>query len=68
MTLDRLTPRQRQVAELIAIGYGNKVIAARLGCSVKAVEYHIGAMIDRLALDRSLDVRVQITTRVVRAA
>lgn len=35
-----LTPRERQVAELVCDGLPNKVIAARLGISQKTVEVH----------------------------
>ena len=35
-----LTPREREVIELIVEGLGNKQIAARLGISEKTVEVH----------------------------
>lgn len=38
--LDRLTPRERQVASLVCEGLPNKVIAAQLGISQKTVEVH----------------------------
>ena len=46
MTLDsfqkkfHLTPRQRQVGELIAAGASRKEIAEKLGISVSTVEFH----------------------------
>lgn len=36
-----LTPRQREVAELVARGLSNKAIARRLEISVRTVEAHI---------------------------
>ena len=38
--LERLTPRERQVATLVCEGLPNKVIAAQLGISQKTVEVH----------------------------
>src|SRR5207237_8217617 len=39
--LDELTPREREVLQLIARGYRYKEIAARLHLSVKTVESHV---------------------------
>jgi DNA-binding NarL/FixJ family response regulator len=44
----RLTPRQREVLQLIAEGRSNKEIALLLGISAKGVEYHRAAIADRL--------------------
>ena len=38
--LGRLTPREREVAELVAEGLANKIIADRLGVTEQAVKYH----------------------------
>jgi DNA-binding NarL/FixJ family response regulator len=46
--LDRLTPRQREVLQLIAEGNTTKAIATRLGLSVKTVETHRAQLMDRL--------------------
>ncbi len=35
---DRLTPREREVMELVSVGYPNKAVAQRLGVTRKAVE------------------------------
>ena len=38
--LDRLSPREREVAQLVAAGNANKVVAAALGISEKTVHIH----------------------------
>jgi DNA-binding NarL/FixJ family response regulator len=47
----RLTPREREIIQLLAEGHRNKKIAQQLGISVKTVETH------RTALMRKIDVR-----------
>jgi DNA-binding NarL/FixJ family response regulator len=47
-SLDRLTPRQREVLQLIAEGYSTKEIAARLEVSVKTAETHRTQLMERL--------------------
>lgn len=46
--LARLTPRERQVAELVAAGKPNKVIAFALELSMKTVEVHRHNVMDKL--------------------
>lgn len=46
----RLTPRQREVLQLIAEGHSTKDIAHRLEVSVKTVETHRAQLMDRLAI------------------
>lgn len=43
--LPALTPRQAQVADLVASGLGNHDIAAALGVTVSAVEKHVSAIL-----------------------
>ena len=45
-----LTPRQREVLQLIAEGHGTKDIAARLNLSVKTVETHRAQLMERLGI------------------
>jgi DNA-binding NarL/FixJ family response regulator len=45
-----LTPRQREVLQLIAEGRSAKQIAATLGISVKTVEFHKAAIMGELGL------------------
>ncbi|MBI4277581.1 MAG: response regulator transcription factor [Armatimonadetes bacterium] len=46
--LDRLTPRQREVLQLIAEGHSTRDIAKRLHLSVKTVETHRAQLMERL--------------------
>lgn len=48
--LDRLTPREAEVLELVAQGASNASIAARLVLSERAVEKHITAILTKLDL------------------
>jgi DNA-binding NarL/FixJ family response regulator len=48
--LDQLTPREREVLQLIARGYRYKEIAARLHLSVKTIESHVSAVLRKLQL------------------
>ena len=46
--LDLLTPRQREILQLIAEGHATRAIAARLHLSVKTVETHRAQLMERL--------------------
>lgn len=46
--LGRLTPRERDIVELMAQGHTNAAISARLYVSQSAVEKHINAIFDKL--------------------
>jgi DNA-binding NarL/FixJ family response regulator len=48
--LDQLTPREREVLQLIARGYLYKEIALELGISAKTVEAHVSAVLRKLQL------------------
>jgi DNA-binding NarL/FixJ family response regulator len=45
-----LTPRQRQILQLIAEGHGTRQIAERLHVSVKTVETHRAQLMERLGI------------------
>jgi DNA-binding NarL/FixJ family response regulator len=47
---DELTPRQREILQLIAEGHSTKEIAAKLGVSPKTVEAHRAQMFGRLKI------------------
>jgi DNA-binding NarL/FixJ family response regulator len=46
----KLTPREREVLQLIARGYMYKEIAARLHLSVKTIEAHVSSVLRKLQL------------------
>lgn len=48
--IDTLSPRERQVLEALVAGQPNKVVAFRLGISVRTVEVHRSRMMDRLGV------------------
>jgi non-specific serine/threonine protein kinase len=60
--LPLLTPRQLEVARLIAEGMSNKEIAARITRSERTVEGHVEQICNRLGFNS----RVQIAAWVVR--
>jgi DNA-binding NarL/FixJ family response regulator len=48
--LDSLTPRQREMLQLVVQGYSNKDIASHLDVSVKTVEAHRAQIMETLGL------------------
>jgi len=52
---DRLTPRQREVLQLVAEGRSRKEIAGILNISVKTVEFHKGKLMRELNLETVAD-------------
>ena len=46
--LDRLTPREREVMDLVVAGLLNKQIAAELGISMKTVEIHRARVMEKM--------------------
>ena len=60
--LETLTPREREVLELIAAGAANKVAAARLGTSRRTIEIHRANVMRKMGAD-SLANLVRMVTR-----
>jgi DNA-binding NarL/FixJ family response regulator len=60
-----LSSRQSEVAGLIAEGATDKDIECQLGLSNGGVRAHINEIAERLQLDRSKNLRAQITSVVV---
>jgi len=56
---DRLTPRQREVLQLIAEGHTNRQIAQRLDISVKTVESHRTRLMKRLGIHDIAGLRIR---------
>ncbi len=64
----RLTPREREVVQLLAEGNSNKEVASRLGISVKTVEAHRANIMRKLGLDSLSDlVRYAIRNKIIEA-
>jgi DNA-binding NarL/FixJ family response regulator/class 3 adenylate cyclase len=53
--LDELTPREREVLELMAEGRSNQAIAERLFVTLRAVEKHVTSIFTKLGLPASAD-------------
>jgi DNA-binding NarL/FixJ family response regulator len=67
-TLESLTPRQREVLQLIAEGNSTKAIARKLAVSAKTVETHRAQLMDRLDIhDIAGLVRYAIRTGIVQS-
>jgi DNA-binding NarL/FixJ family response regulator len=65
---DRLTPRQREVLQLVAEGRSRKEIAVVLNISVKTVEFHKGNLMRELNLQTAADfTRYAIEHRIITA-
>jgi DNA-binding NarL/FixJ family response regulator len=50
-----LTPRERDVLELLVEGASNKEIARRLGISASTVKFHVRSVADKLGADGRTD-------------
>jgi DNA-binding NarL/FixJ family response regulator len=53
--LGALTPRQREILQLLAEGKSAKVIAAALGLSARTVEFHKYTLMDALGMENSAE-------------
>lgn len=53
--LDQLTPREREVMNLVVGGYHNREIAEKLGISVRTVEVHKSHVMSKLDVDSVAD-------------
>lgn len=60
--LDQLTPRQREVASLVAAGLTNRQIAERLVISVQTAETHVKHILTRLGLSSRSQVAALVAT------
>ncbi len=55
-TQQELTPREAEVLRLIAQGFSNKEIAARLDVSIKTIETHKSRAVEKLGLHKRADI------------
>lgn len=63
-----ITPREREIVQLLAEGKSNKAVAAVLGVSTKTVETHRAAVMRKLRLESFADlVRYAIRNKIVAA-
>lgn len=63
-----LTPQQRRVLHLVAVGCGNKQIAARLRVSEHTANWHVRKLLERFQVpNRAALVRVAMDAGVLRA-
>ena len=61
LVVESLTPREREVLELLADGLPNKQIALRLGMSPETVKFHVAQISGKLGVsNRTEAVRVAI--------
>ena len=58
--LEALTEREREVLALMAEGYSNQAIAARMSLSEKTIESYNGAIFGKLALEPAPDVHRRV--------
>ncbi|MBI2959328.1 MAG: response regulator transcription factor [Betaproteobacteria bacterium] len=60
--IERLTPREREVLDLIVAGQHNREIAAELGISARTVEVYKARLMEKLRVDRLPDlIRLMLT-------
>jgi non-specific serine/threonine protein kinase len=59
-SLSELTPRERQVAELIARGYTNPQIAAELTITRETAKTHVSHILWKLGMRSRADVRLML--------
>lgn len=65
---ERLSPREREIVQLVAEGASNKEVADRLSISLKTVETHRAAIMKKLKLDTfSALVRYAIRNHIISA-
>jgi len=67
-TVNRLTPRELEVAALVAEGLSNRELAARLVITERTAENHVAHILDRLGLRSRVQIATWVTERGVRRA
>jgi len=54
VTAVHLTPREREIIQLIAAGHATKAIAAQCGLSIHTVKHHVRSVMGKLGLHTRL--------------
>lgn len=60
--LDRLTPREREVMDLMVLGHSNKAVASKLGISPRTVEIYRARVMEKMGV-RTLAELVRLAMR-----
>jgi len=58
-----LSPRERQVLDLVADGLSNKLIAEKLGMSEHTAKFHVRSLLDKLGADTRTEAVAQAVRR-----
>jgi DNA-binding NarL/FixJ family response regulator len=53
--MQALTPKQAQVCELVALGWSNKEIAAKLGVDHRTIETHRAKVYDKMKVRNAVE-------------
>lgn len=61
--LAALSAREREVAEAVAEGLTNKVVAARLGITERTVKAHLATVFDKLGVRDRLQLALRVSRR-----
>lgn len=64
MPVTKLTPRQNEIANLVAQGLDNKTIARRMGISNKTVRNQLVSVFEKLDIENRVQLAVLITNKV----
>ena len=57
--MDELSRREQEVFNLVILGYQNKEIAIKLGCSHQTVKNHMGAILEKKGVSDRLTMTLQ---------
>jgi two-component system, NarL family, nitrate/nitrite response regulator NarL len=58
----KLTPREKEIVEVLVLGYSNKEIASRFGISPQTVKNHLARLFEKFGVSS----RLELAMRVVR--
>ena len=61
--MSELTPREDEVARMVASGYANKEIGDRLRISEQTVKNHLQSIFRKLALSNRVELTIHLTAK-----